>query len=175
MSLQSINPNNQQEGIMKTFLKIVRTVFLLDLLLFPLVFYLFYYILWDRLDYTGQYLGNLAEVLIRFFGCVGIGLWFAARDQLPAVDANSKKRAVLISTAAVLFGAVYLFSDLYIPLYDLFWYGAAQGQYSTPYEHPIRLFFSQSLCDQMTVVSYMCLLVAFQLGRIRFSSKSAAA
>lgn len=159
---------------MKTFLKIVRAVFLLDLLLFPLVFYLFYDILWDRLDTTGQYLGNLVEVLVRFFGCVGIGLWFAAQNRLPAVDGDSKKRAVLISAAAVVFGVFYLYSDLYMPLYDMFWYGAQTWDLN-PLEHPVRLFFSQNLCDQGTVFAYMCLVVAFQLGRIRFSCESAAA
>lgn len=159
---------------MKTFFKIVRAVFLLDLLLFPLVFYLFYGILFHRLNPTGQYLGNLAEVLVRFLGCVGIGLWFASRNPLPAVDARCRIRAALISAAAVLFGIAWLSTSWYGSLYDLFWYGAS-GPYDNPLAHPIRLFFSQNLCDQGTVVSYMCLLVAYQLGRLRFSAEQSQA
>ena len=150
---------------MKTFFKIVRAVFLLDLLLFPLVFYLFQGILWDRLNPTGQYLGHLAEVLIRFFGCVGIGLWFASRNPLPVVDARCRIRAVLISAAAVLFGVFWLSTKWYGFFYDLFWY-SVQGPYLNPLAHPVRLFFGQNLCDQLIVISYICLLVAFQLGRV---------
>lgn len=152
---------------MKTCLKIIGVVFLLELFFFPL----FYYVLWPN---TNTLAGNWLLLAVRILSGLGIGLWFASRNRLSAVDADCQKRAVLISAAALVFAVFYTFSSLYAPLYDLFWYGA-QTAGMNPFDHPVRLFLSENLFDQTAVASYMCLLIAFQFGRLPASPARAAA
>lgn len=147
---------------MKVAIKIIGVVFLFELLFFPL----FYHVLWPNVN---TLTGNWILFYVRMVSGIGIGLWFASRNRLPAVDANSKKKAVLISAAALLFAAVYAFADLYIPPYDLCWYGVRCMEQYNLFDYPVRLFISENLIDPTTVASYMCLLCAYQLGRLPFS------
>lgn len=147
---------------MKNLLKIIGTVILFDLAFYPLLYFVL-------LPNTDKYSVNLAILVIQVLSCVAIGLWCAHKNR---DDPVNPKRAAYISIAAGCFGLYYYFlgSSLCITLMDLIWLGAAKEYYAPKYF--IRIFLCENLFDRTTVMSYMCLIVAYQLGRIRFSRRT---
>lgn len=146
---------------MKNVLKLISTVILFELAYYPLLYFVL-------LPNTNKFSVNLAIVGIRILGCISIGLWFA--HQYRNCPINTKK-SVCFSIVAGCFGLYYLLiSKIYITLTDLIWWGA-QEEFYLP-NHFIRIFLSENLFDQWSVMSYMCLFVAFQLGRIWFSRRN---
>ncbi len=149
---------------MKLVCKIAGTVFLFDLLFYPFL----YFVLLPNTDLP---MGTYSIYIIRIIACCCIGLEFASQTPLPPADEKNKRKAVLISGAALLFAAYYLFiSSLDAVLSELIWYGARTFDMN-PYDYPVRLFFIENLVEQDTVISYMCLIIVFQLRRLRLSEK----
>ena len=148
---------------MKFAAKIVGAVFLLELLFYPL---LYFFVL---LPNTNNYSVNLLIASIRIIGCSAIGLLFAHHIRSQPIN---EKKALWISLVAGLFGIIYLFSTkLYVSLIDFVWWGAMDDTYYQLDIHPVRVFLSENL-DKCSIVSYMCLIVAFHLGRLWFSKKA---
>lgn len=134
--------------------KIVGTVFLFDLIFYPFLYFFL-------LPNTGRFIVNLAIMLIRLIACCGIGFWFGART--PLENAADSKKPAIIAAAALIFGAVYFFvPSLSIAFFELVWYGTRTIDWN-PFNYPVRLFFSENLTDQITVISYMCLIAVYQM------------
>lgn len=140
--------------------KIFIAVVAFDLLLYPLL----YFFLLPNTDKLGV---NLSIACIRILGCFCIGLWGAYQNRAQSI---SPKKAIWISIVASLFALYYLFSDLYISLIDLVWWGEANEFYQS--SHFVRIFLSENLFDQWTVLSYVCLLVTLYIGQLYFSRRT---
>lgn len=147
---------------MKLIAKMVGATFLFDLIL-----YLFLYPL-VLLPNVDNYSVNLAILCIRVIGCSAIGFLFARRIRNQPIN---EKRCEWIALVAGLFGIYYLLpTKCYIFVSNLVWWGA-HDTFNQLDIHPIRSFLGVNF-DQGPVFSYMCLIVVFQLSRLRLAKKA---
>lgn len=143
--------------------RLLAAIFLFDVLMFLLEFYL-------------SNLNNMSSAinqLIRILGCCLIGLAFARWYQ--TVD----RRASLITGLAALAVGLYAFLlpvPLFWRLYDwVAWIGSPLKALEAGLpSNPVFFFLGWSLFDECAFGSHMCLIAAFQLGRLWFSGSTAA-
>lgn len=108
--------------------------------------------------------------IFRILSCCAIGLCFAWLDRAwPA-----RKRTSLLIAAAALVLAVYpiMFpTPLLWKLYDwIAWSGLHTFEAAFP-PNPVRTCVAWTLCDEIAILSHGCLVICFQLGRLRFSGR----
>ncbi len=153
-------PTPHPSGTLRLVLQILAVTLLCNIPLF----------LWDISLYAirPSYAFNLIGLLLRLCVCCTIGLSFAWWDRGRSVN---KRRSLLIAAAALLLGVyVYIMPvPLLWRLYDLITGGVPFDGYFP--SNPVRWFLGFTLCDQTAFFSHACLVAAFQLGRLWFSSK----
>ena len=154
----------------RLWLQMLGVVFYFDLLMFWVE-------LASNFDRSGFiFLSNYFSPLSRWLGCCLIGLFFAWRDR--AADLN-RKTSRLIGLAAFALGLyVFLLPGPWLwRLYDFVAYlGAGPSPDALePAKNPVSFFFAWTLFEEGTFISHCLLISAFQLGRLRFSRKTAPA
>ena len=147
----------------KLVLWMLAAVCIFDLLIYPL----------DMFVWNLDALYTFMVFELRIVVCTAIGLWFARQDRFRPVN---RKRSLLISFAVLSFAVYYLFFPAPEPFNWLFDQICGGYNFETGYNipaHPLRMWIAQCLYDSYTVFSHMCLIAAFQLGRLWFSRKKA--
>lgn len=143
---------------LKPALQMLAAVFVCDLALF------FVDISWFSL--SGGFGPSLFAFLLRLSVCCILGAWFARRDRARPVN---RRRSRLIAVAALLLGLYVLLMPVPLVwrLYDLVTGGVPFDAYVP--SNPVRWFLGWTLFDQYAFFSHACLVVVFQLARLRFS------
>ena len=106
--------------------------------------------------------------LLRVLAACAIGLCLAWHDRRwPA----KRRASLLIAAAALLLGLYVLLmpAPLLWRLYDLVAWTGGRGFEDVFPSNPLRAFFAWTLFEEYAFFSHMCLIAAFQLGRLRFS------
>lgn len=142
----------------KLMLQMLAAVSVCDLALF------FVDISWFNL--AGGFGPSLFAFLLRLSVCCILGVWFARRDRARPVN---RRHSLLIAVAALLLGLYVLLMPVPLiwRLYDLVTGGVPFDAYVP--SNPVRWFLGSTLFDQYAFFSHACLVVVFQLGRLRFS------
>lgn len=147
----------------KLILRMLAVVFICDVITFfmDISVYSLYYTESGFLYFSG---------LFRIFACLTIGLFFAWHDRFYPVN---RRASLLISGVALTFGLYPIFfsTPLIWRLYDwIAWSGVSDPMVNLP-PNSLRTFIAWTLCDQCAIFAHMCLISAFQLGRLWFSRK----
>lgn len=144
---------------MKKTIILFTSIFFVDLFAFAI----------DRFNGT---VFSLISFAFRILGCCLIGLKFT---QLSNGRSLNRKASLLICGIVLTLGLCYLFlsgpSIQLFWLFDHIWPGTGYEDIYDFSIHPLRVFISESLLGQQAVFSYMCLIVTFQLSRLRRARK----
>lgn len=119
---------------------------------------------------------NFFSPVSRWMGALLIGLFFAWRDRSTDLNRKISRLIALAALAAGLYTALLPGPWLW-RLYDFVAYlGAGPSpDILKPAKNSVSLFFAWTLFDEGALISHCMLIAAFQLGRLRFSRRSAPA